>query len=1088
MTLRREPVFPPLDGSVTVPEVIDFNWQHNADLPMFAYETDGSSKATEITFLEFGRACHRVAHLVRPSRAGPDGAIVAFIALADTIVYQAVVVGLMIAGLVPFPISPRNTPAAIVHLLLKTSCHRLITTSATLSSLLDGVKTELVADFDLSIEEIPMLYQIYPRLGNETVYDPFERYPPPLMRPHMSDVALYLHSSGSTGFPKAVPQTYLILAHWAALPSLIQFRDHRPRVRIAAMMLPPFHTLGIYVQILYTMFGLVSLGVYPPQVTASERTPMIPTPENILKHTRCSESNSMITIPALLQVWAQSPEAVDFLRTLHFVGYSGGAVAPKLGNFMVSNGIRLNPGYGGTEFGSPTYAIPRPGDESDWAYMEFSDRSEVRWVPQGDGTFECQFLTTDTHSLAVENLPDVRGYATSDLFEPHPTKPYLWKIVGRIDDVVIHSSGEKTVPAPMEDIVMSSPYVMGTVIFGRAHDQPGILIEPKEQYDIDIADQTQVAKLRNTLWSVIEEANKVAPAFSRIFKEMILVTSKGKPLPRTGKGTVMRKLALKAYDNEIEKLYHTVEESAKGEDVIPPITWDDEGVCAWLLEQAADIHSGKAFDVSRDLFDQGFDRSVIPYNVYSNQSQFLWKSLSATILRRRIAGALRGSKDNSTIKAAENITQNTVYTYPSIEALTTFLVRLIANPVGYKGGKNAKAEIEAMIEKYSADLESLPIPTSGAFTVPKNKVVLLTGSTGNLGSQILAELLLDPSVERVYALNRAAKSSDSILERHTERFVDKALDLELLRSDRLIFVEGDTAIIRLGLSDELYNEIRNSVTIIIHNAWRLDFNLSLTSFEPNVRGVRRLIDLARSVPHPELVRFMFTSSVASAQAWGQPEVPFPEEIATDVAVAVGNGYGEGKYVSERILVKSGIQVASLRIGQVCGGLPNGAWATSDWLPILVKSSIALGALPRATGFVSWLPMHAVSKTILDIAFSADKLPEAINLVHPRPVQWNGVIDALRAILDKDGPLRVVPFQEWFSLLEKRATNANDADIQAIPAVKLLEFFRAISESDHAIAESGSHEVESGGLAKFATAKAQSLSQTMREVQPIATQD
>ena len=28
--------------------------------------------------------------------------------------------------------------------------------------------------------------------------------------------------------------------------------------------------------------------------------------------------------------------------------------------------------------------------------------------------------------------------------------------VGRIDDVVIHSSGEKTVPAPIEDVVMGS--------------------------------------------------------------------------------------------------------------------------------------------------------------------------------------------------------------------------------------------------------------------------------------------------------------------------------------------------------------------------------------------------------------------------------------------------------------------------------------------------------------------------------------------------------------------------------------------------------------------------------------------------------
>ncbi|KAG6867616.1 hypothetical protein C0993_000497 [Termitomyces sp. T159_Od127] len=474
MSLLREPVFPPLDGSVTIPESIDFNWKHNADLPMFAYEMDSdSNKVTEITFLEFGRACHRVAHLVRPERAGPDQEVIAVIALADTIVYQAVMVGLMVAGLVvgtftlhdlrensiifkqPFPISPRNTPAAIVHLLERTSCHRLVTTSRTLTSLLDDIKAE-IADFDLSIEEIPTLHQIYPKLGTETIHDPFQRYPAPSTRPPMSDVALYLHSSGSTGFPKAIHQTYLNLAHWAAWPSLTQFRDYRPRLRIAAMMLPPFHVLGIYVQILYSMFGLVSLGVYPPQVTSSERTPMIPTPENILKHTRCSRSNSMITIPALLQEWAQSPEAVDLLRTLNFVGYSGGAVAPKLGDSMVSKGVRLIPAYGGTEFGCPTIPIPRPGDESDWAYMEFSERAEVRWVPQGDGTFECQFLTTERHSLPVENLPDVRGYATSDLFEPHPTKLYLWKIIGRIDDVIIHSSGEKTVPGPIEDIVMSS--------------------------------------------------------------------------------------------------------------------------------------------------------------------------------------------------------------------------------------------------------------------------------------------------------------------------------------------------------------------------------------------------------------------------------------------------------------------------------------------------------------------------------------------------------------------------------------------------------------------------------------------------------
>ena len=36
--------------------------------------------------------------------------------------------------------------------------------------------------------------------------------------------------------------------------------------------------------------------------------------------------------------------------------------------------------------------------------------------------------TTDKHHLSIENLDDVRGYATSDIFERHPTKDYLWKM------------------------------------------------------------------------------------------------------------------------------------------------------------------------------------------------------------------------------------------------------------------------------------------------------------------------------------------------------------------------------------------------------------------------------------------------------------------------------------------------------------------------------------------------------------------------------------------------------------------------------------------------------------------------------------
>ncbi|KAF8878948.1 putative aminoadipate reductase [Infundibulicybe gibba] len=1070
----KDPVFPPLDGSVTIPEVIDFNATHNADSPIFAYSKDDSpSETTEISYLEFSRACHRVAHVLRPGRSGDEGEVVALVALTDTVQYQALTIGMTKAGLVPFPISPRNTPAAVVQLLKASHCHRLVTTRTTLRPLIEGIIAELHHDpgFSLVIEEVPPLDVIYPRIGAETALDPFKPYPPPPTRPSLDDIALYLHSSGSTGFPKAIPQTHRMLSHWSSFPNLREFRDMKPRVRIAAMHLPAFHTLGIYVQVLDALFGVVSIGLYPPTATAPDLLPVMSTPDNILEHARRTKSSAMVTIPALLQIWAQSKEAVDMLRSLVFVMYSGGSLAPKLGDLLIEAGVRLNPVYGGTEFGSPTFSFPRKGDEKEWAYMEFGSRAQVRWVAQGDGTYECQFLTNETHSLPVENLPDVKGYATSDLWEQHPTKDYLWKIVGRIDDVVVHSSGEKTVPGPIEDIVMSSPQIMGAIVFGREHDQPGILIEPTPESQIDVASDQQLANFRNRIWNVIEEANKVVPAFSRIFKELILTTSKEKPLPRAGKGTVMRKAALKLYDREIERLYATIESSVQGDAVVPPESWNVEAIRTWILEQGQDISAGKLSSQEQDLFEQGFD------------------SLSATILRRRIVGALQSSNTADTLKAAELITQNIVYNHPTVNSLARFVSGLVENPGGSADLGSSKADIEAMIEKYSLGLNKGLVATANQRA---NHVVLLTGTTGNLGSQLLASLLRDDKVDRVYALNRSSQSH-AMLDRHALRFEDKELDLKLLASEKLTFVEGDASQHLLGLSESIYEELRNSVTIVIHNAWRLDFNLSLSSFEPNVRGTRNLIEFSLSSRHASALRFLFTSSISSAQSWDQTMGPFPEEVVYDAGVAVGNGYGESKYISERLLVESGLQATSFRIGQISGGLPNGAWATTDWIPILVKSSLALGALPSAAGVVSWIPMNSVSQAILETAFSIDPPAVALNLVHPRPIEWNSIITAIghalrrRQLANESFP--IIPFQQWFGRLEERARTATDGDLELIPAIKLLDFFRGVASFDSTLGtQNGQETMESGGVTRFKTDRAEATSVTMRTLPSIGDED
>lgn len=46
-------------------------------------------------------------------------------------------------------------------------------------------------------------------------------------------------------------------------------------------------------------------------------------------------------------------------------------------------------------------------------------------------------------SVFNTTINGVPAYATGDLLTPHPTKPNLWKIFGRVDDQIMHSTGEK---------------------------------------------------------------------------------------------------------------------------------------------------------------------------------------------------------------------------------------------------------------------------------------------------------------------------------------------------------------------------------------------------------------------------------------------------------------------------------------------------------------------------------------------------------------------------------------------------------------------------------------------------------------------
>ncbi|KZP05121.1 acetyl-CoA synthetase-like protein [Athelia psychrophila] len=541
--------YPPLDGSVLLPSLVDFNLQHNGSLPAFVY-SEAVGSLTEISFLEFGRASHRAAHLLLPGNEGSKGEVVAIIANVDILLYAAIFGGLMQAGLVSFSISPLNSAEAVVSMLQKSGCHRILTSHASLGGLMAQIGALVPPEHSLSIQEVPTLAQCYPVLGHETAADAFTPYPAPAAPPEMDEVVLITHSSGSTGFPKPIPHTNRAMLGWCASDAVA---DLRYTLRISGMHAPPSTGSGLMVDFLAPLSSLTSVSLYPPTSFYDHgKAPVVPTSDNIIEHCKRTGVTGVYVVPSYIESWACEPESVEWLKAMDFLAFGGGPLAVKTGDALSRAGVKLVQLYGATEIGVVTKFLTYTTERSpeDWSYVQFSDKTNVRWVPQADGSFESQFLDTEVRRASVYNLPDVNGYATNDCWVPHPTKPNFWRIVGRLDDVIILASGYNMVPAPIENLIMSSPLVTGIVVFGRGRQQVGILLEPAP--GVVVGD---LFEFRNRIWPLVEEANTIAPAFGRILKETIIITAANRPMERTAKGTVAKKATMKAYAAEIDALY-----------------------------------------------------------------------------------------------------------------------------------------------------------------------------------------------------------------------------------------------------------------------------------------------------------------------------------------------------------------------------------------------------------------------------------------------------------------------------------------------------------------------------------------------------
>ncbi|KAJ7131571.1 hypothetical protein C8R43DRAFT_1207614 [Mycena crocata] len=992
---------PPLDGSLTLAEIYDWHFHNTPNHRVFVYARQDGTIRT-IYWPEVVQAVHVGARMLR-SRFGwvpgiDDLPVVAILASSDMIPYSILLMSCLRANYVVFPISPRNSPSAIAHLMEKVGVdHLMIGHEPAMLQLanesLRALKEESPLRAVPDISSVPRFEDLFlPDSGRSAVLEdlPYEYKGP-------DATICIIHSSGSTAFPKPIYLTNHRAIQAALMPYFGE-RDLTDQV-FSLHGLPMYHGMGIIQAWWSASCGLVVSAFEPSQ------TPPIPTPSSLLHAARATSSDIIFFFKA----WSREPEHVKWLASRGGVLYGGGPLNKDIGDYLTAQGVSIFIFYGSSEGGLMSTVLPAQTGY-DWNYFRFPGFVTAEMVPQCDNVFELVMVVNHFGTPAVLNtqVGGIDAYATSDLLVPHPTKPGYWRVFGRADDQIMHSTGEKTNPGPLENILNQDPHVSSCVMFGRERLQAGIIVDPKPALRFDPSNLVKLAEFRNSIWPTVEKMNHFAPQHSRLFKEMIIISKPNKPLTYTAKMTPRRQAVINDYEDDITVLYETVEQTS-ALNIAPLLEWDAKSILIFVRDAIHSVMTARIGD-DEDIFQHGCD------------------SLQATWIRNSLLRPLRQSAQIDTRKYAGNF----VYEYPTISSLGQFIFT-IASKHGEASLPSETAAMHAMVATYSQDFPN----HTGRYEVPPTtaKVVLVTGTTGELGCYILSLLLADPSVVQVYALNRSSLQNLELRKRQGFALRDRGLDSDILDSPKLSLLEGNLLQPMFGLTHTVFDQLQQSVTRIMHTAWPVDFNLALPSFQPNIEGLRKLIDFSLGSPFVEPPTVIYTSSIGVLQNAKCEEAL--KEAMVDAETAAGSGYQESKWVAEQILLKAAtstpLKPLIVRVGQLCGGI-NGAWNTDEWLPALVQSAKILQCIPDDSRDVSWLAAHTAAAALVDF-LDADGSAQIIHLVNPQPVAWSTLATTVAA--DLGVPL--THYSDWLSQLEDAVPMHEHH--KEFRATRMLQFFQ-----------------------------------------------
>ncbi|HEF5872961.1 TPA: non-ribosomal peptide synthetase [Burkholderia cenocepacia] len=373
-----------------------------------------------------------------------------------------------------------------------------------------------------------------------------------------------------------------------------------------------------------------------------------------------------------------------------------------------------------------------------------------------------------------------------------------------------------------------------------------------------------------------------------------------------------------------------------------------------------------------------------------------------------------------------------VYEHQSVEALAGEIERRVATTA---------LAIER--EPVYALENDIRVPEQADFSGPFDdallaapRAILLTGATGFVGVHLLAELLATTSAV-VHCLVRAPDAASG-----WARIVEKlrAYDVSLRPDERsrIRVWAGDLTQARFGLDEHDYATLADAIDVVYHSASAVNFIQPYSYMKKiNVDGLTQILAFAG---HRRTKALILLSTI-SVYSWGhrftgKTVMTEADDIDQNLpAVLEDIGYTRSKWVMEKmadLAAQRGLPLMTFRLGYATFHGETGVSADYQWWGRLVKTCIALGAVPDLHDLREGLTsVDYMTKAIARISRDPAALRRKFNLINSP--ETDITLKEFFSRLERYFGMRfrVVPYREWL--------DAWKTDIDA-PLYPLLSLF------------------------------------------------